>query len=237
MKVRLQKVLADAGIASRRASERIITSGRVQVNGRLVAELGTQVDPAQDRVTVDGQAIRTRRKLYLALNKPCGYVCSRHDPEQRPSVGDLLPKEWTTLYSVGRLDRDSEGLLFLTNDGQFCLRLTHPRYGVRKKYRAEVEGQLEPRQLGLLTQGIIDEGEALRASKARLVERNRMRSVVELEMTEGKKREVRRLLAGLGLRVNRLQRIQIGPVKLGELPLGKWRTLTESEIKSLLTKL
>jgi 23S rRNA pseudouridine2605 synthase len=237
LKVRLQKLLADAGIASRRASELIITSGRVKVNGQLVMQLGTQVDPEHDHVSVDGQPVRTRRKLYLALNKPRGFVCSRHDPEKRPSLGDLLPKEWTDLYSVGRLDRDSEGLIFITNDGQFCLRLTHPRFGVRKKYRVEVEGELQLQHLSQITRGLAHEGEQLRAAKARFIERNRSRSLVEIELEEGKNREVRRLFEVLGFQVSRLQRVQIGRIKLGELPLGKWRTLTESEIKSLLPAL
>src|SRR5437016_2400160 len=138
--VRLQKFLADAGVASRRNGEQLILAGRVGVNGQVVRVLGTKIDPARDRVTVDGTAVKTRRKLHLALNKPRGYICSRHDPAKRRAVGDLLPKEWNNLYPVGRLDCDSEGLIFLTNDGEFCLRLTHPRYGTRKKYLVTVEG-------------------------------------------------------------------------------------------------
>ena len=134
MPVRLQKYLADAGVASRRASEAIIVSGRVAVNGVAVTELGTKVDPAHDRVTVDGTPVKGKRKIYLALHKPAGCVCSRQDPLHRRTVGDLIPKEWHNLNSVGRLDFDSEGLIFLTNDGQFSLRLTHPRYGVRKMH-------------------------------------------------------------------------------------------------------
>src|SRR5215212_7070046 len=145
MPVRLQKFLADAGIASRRASEQIILAGRVSVNGTEVRQLGTKVQPGQDKVTVDGRPVKARRRrIYLALNKPKGFICTRHDPMKRRSIGDLLPKEWTSVYSVGRLDRDSEGLIFLTNDGDFALRLTHPRYGVRKSYRVEVEGRVEP---------------------------------------------------------------------------------------------
>ena len=131
--VRLQKFLAEAGVASRRASEEIILAGGVAINGQIVKVLGTKVDPVHDRVTVDGTRVKIKRKLYVALNKPRGYLCSRRDPANRRAVGDLLPKEWTSLYPVGRLDYDSEGLLFLTNDGEFCLRLTHPRYGVPKK--------------------------------------------------------------------------------------------------------
>ncbi len=235
--VRLQKFLADAGVASRRASEQIILAGRVEVNGESVRVLGTKIDPPRDRVTVDGQPLKAKRKLYVALNKPRGYVCSRHDPEARQTLGDLLPREWTNLYSVGRLDFDSEGLIFLTNDGQFCLNLTHPRYGVRKKYKVSIEGRVEPEMITRMLRGIEDEGERLKAEKARILTSHPSGSVVELELAEGKNREVRRFFESQGLLVRRLQRTQIGPIKLGELPVGKWRTLTEPEIKSLLPKL
>ena len=233
--VRLQKFLADAGLASRRASEQIIVAGRVEVNGQTVQVLGTKIDPARDRVTVDGAAVRLRRKLYVALNKPRGYLCSRRDPAKRRTIGDLLPKEWNNLYPVGRLDYDSEGLILLTNDGDFCLQLTHPRYGIRKKYLATVEGRVEPKILSQFTRGLVHEGERLKAEKARLLSANNSHSVVELELAEGKYREVRRLFELRGLAVSHLRRTQIGRVKLGELPVGKWRTLTEPEIKTLLS--
>jgi 23S rRNA pseudouridine2605 synthase len=238
MVVRLQKFLADAGIASRRASEQIILAGRVTVNGTEVRQLGTKVQPGEDEVAVDGRTVKAkRRRIYVALNKPRGYICTRNDPLKRRSIGDLLPKEWTTIYSVGRLDRDSEGLIFLTNDGDFALRLTHPRYGVRKTYRAEVEGRVEPALLQRFVFGIDDAGDHLKAESARLVSANNTRSVVELVLAEGKNREVRRLFAAAGLKVNRLQRVRIGKIKLGELPAGKWRTLTETEINSLLSEI
>lgn len=235
--VRLQKFLADAGVASRRASEQIILAGRVTVNGQPRRELGSKIDPTHDKILVDGTAIRARRKLYVAVHKPQGYVCTRSDPQQRRTVADLLPKEWGNLYPVGRLDFDSEGLLFVTNDGQFCLHLTHPRYGVSKRYRAIVEGRVEPGMLVLMEKGIWHEGQKLKAARARLLEANNSHSVVELELTEGKNREVRRLFESQGLVVSRLLRTQIGPIKLGELPAGKWRTLTEPEIKTLLRKI
>ena len=237
LNVRLQKFLADAGVASRRAGEQFILDGRVAVNGQVVRLLGSKVDPDHDAVTVDGQPVRTRRKLYIALHKPVGCVCSRNDERGRPVIYDLLPREWETVQSVGRLDYDSEGLIFLTNDGQFSLRLTHPRYGVRKKYLASVEGEVTPEMLRRFTQGIFDAGEKLRALTARLVSGSRAHSVVELEMGEGKNREVRRLFESQNLTVKRLQRIQIGKIKLGELRLGKWRALTAAEIKTLLSEL
>jgi 23S rRNA pseudouridine2605 synthase len=234
--VRLQKFLAEAGVASRRASEKIILEGRVSVNGATVTELGGKVDAAHDRVAVDGTIVRPKRKLYVALHKPPGYVCSRRDEFKRRTIGNLLPREWDNLTSVGRLDFESEGLIFLTNDGEFGLRLTHPRYGVRKKYVVSVTGRVEPEMLGRMTRGVTDGGETLKAEKARLLSVNNSNSVVELELAEGKNREVRRLFETQGLEVNRLVRTQIGKIKLGELPSGKWRTLTEPEIKSLLSE-
>jgi 23S rRNA pseudouridine2605 synthase len=235
MHVRLQKFLAEAGVASRRASEQIIMAGRVTVNGDVIRQLGTKVDPAQDTVAVDGQRLKGRRKVYLALNKPRGFLCTRHDPLKRQSIGDLLPKEWSNLYSVGRLDRDSEGLVFLTNDGDFALKLTHPRYGIRKTYRAEVPARVEPAILQRFVEGIQEAGEMLQAESAKLISANNTRSIVDIVLKEGKNREVRRLFASVGLEVSRLQRVRIGPIKLGELPVGKWRTLTESETKHLLS--
>ena len=235
--VRLQKFLADAGVASRRAAEQIILDGKVRVNGQFVRLLGTKIDPDRDEVILDGKIIRARKKLYIALNKPPGCVCSHNDELGRPTIYQLLPKEWQIVHSVGRLDFNSEGLIFLTNDGQFALRLTHPRYGVRKKYVATIEGEVGGEMLKRFTQGIFDGGERLKALSARLVSGSRTRSVVELELGEGKNREVRRLFESQGLVVKRLQRTQIGKIKLGELKPGRWRTLTETEIKTLLSDL
>lgn len=235
--VRLQKFLAEAGVASRRASEQLILKGDVLVNGRIARELGTKIDPARDDVIVDGRQVKPRRKIYIALHKLPGFVTTRSDPQGRPTVFNLLPKEWQHLYPVGRLDRESEGLIFLTNDGQFALRLTHPRYGVSKKYEVTVAGRVEQPQIERFRRGVMDEGEKLSVRAARILSANNSRSVLELELAEGKNREIRRLCEALGLKVERLQRRQIGPVKLGELRPGKWRTLTESEIKTLLPKL
>ena len=222
-------------MASRRAGEQMILAGRVAVNGAMVRELGAKVDATRDRVTLDSQPLRAKRKVYLALNKPRGWVCSRKDEHGRPTIYELLPKEWSHLYSVGRLDFASEGLLFLTNDGEFSLRLTHPRYEMRKKYLATVEGRVEAGMLGRFTHGLWHQGEKLKAEKARLVSAGSGQSVVELELAEGKYREVRRLFESQGLTVKRLQRLQIGKIKLGELRLGRWRALTEAEIDSLLS--
>jgi 23S rRNA pseudouridine2605 synthase len=232
--VRLQKFLAEAGVASRRASEQLILAGDVAVNGKTVEQLGTKVDPEHDRIAVQGRIVKVRRKIYVALNKPPGLLCSRKDDMDRPTIYNLLPKEWAHLHSVGRLDFKSEGLIFLTNDGEFSLRLTHPRYGVRKKYVAAIEGRFEPEMLRRFVQGVHFQGERYKAEKTRLISTSNSHSVVELDLAEGKYHEVRRLFESQGRIVQRLQRIQIGKIKLGELRPGKWRTLTEPEIKSLL---
>jgi 23S rRNA pseudouridine2605 synthase len=233
--IRLQKFLADAGVASRRAAERMILGGLVTVNGRVVTELGTKVDEQTARVTVDGAPVRVRRKIYVAINKPRGFICSKHDPENRNVVGDLLPVEWArTLHPVGRLDWDSEGLLFLTNDGELTLRLTHPRYGIHKHYRATIVGKLQPEDLRPFTAGIRHDGEMLKAERVHLISSNNSHSLVELELGEGKNREVRRMFEAIGFEVERLQRTQIGKIRLGELPVGKYRVLTDGEVKSLL---
>lgn len=232
--VRLQKFLAEAGIGSRRASEQVITAGRVTVNGEVASTLGTKIDPARDRVMVDGRPLKARRKMYIALHKPRGLVCTRAEDETRPKIGSLLPPEWGDLFTVGRLDFNTEGLIFLTNDGDFCLKLTHPRYRIARIYVARVQGRVTPETLKRFTEGVFSDGEKLQARRARLISATASASVVELELTEGKNREVRRLFESQFLTVRRLQRVQIGPIKLGQLPVGRWRALTETEIKSLL---
>jgi 23S rRNA pseudouridine2605 synthase len=233
--VRLQKFLAEAGVASRRAAEQFILEGRVTVNGAPVRLLGSKVDPAADRVSVDGKPVRAQKKLYVVLHKPKGCVCSKKDEHDRPTVYDLLPREWQIVNSVGRLDYASEGLLFLTNDGDFALRLTHPRYGVRKRYVVTVEGRVDAELLGSFTKGIYVTGEKLKAERAWLISATKSESVVELELAEGKNREVRRMFESQNMTVRRLVRTQIGKIKLAELKVGRWRTLTPAEIKTLLS--
>ena len=224
-------------MASRRAGEQIILAGRVKVNGEPVCLLGTKIDPDRDQVAVDGKLVRAKKLIYAALNKPPGCVCSRKDEFDRPTIYDLLPGEWETVQSVGRLDYNSEGLIFLTNDGQFALRLTHPRYGIRKKYLVTVEGEVTPTMLQLFKTGIFHEGERLKALAAKMISHTRAKSVVELELGEGKNREVRRLFESQAVTVKKLQRIQIGKIRLGELKPGKWRTLNAVEIKTLISDL
>ena len=235
--VRLQKFLADAGVASRRTGEQYILEGRVKVNGQVVRLLGSKVDPVHDQVLVDNKSVQAKKLVYVALNKPVGCVCSRKDELDRPTIYELLPREWETVQSVGRLDYNSEGLIFLTNDGQFALRLTHPRYGISKKYLVTVEGEVTPAMMQLFKRGIFHEGERLRALSAKIISGTRAKSVVELELGEGKNREVRRLFESQAVTVRKLQRTQIGKIRLGELKPGKWRTLNAVEIKTLISDL
>jgi 23S rRNA pseudouridine2605 synthase len=235
--MRLQKYLASAGVASRRAAEELIVSGRVSVNGQVCTVLGTKIDPDKDEVAVDGLEVKPKKKVYVALHKPPGYICTRKDPESRKTIHELLPPEWSNLYTVGRLDRASEGLIFLTNDGDFCLKLTHPRYGVVKTYIVTVAGRIEKTHLEKICKGVYHSGERLRAIKAVLISANNTNSIVEVELNEGKNREVRRIFEAIGFKVKRLVRTKIGQIKLGELPPGKWRKLTETEIKTLLNEI
>ncbi|HOW64280.1 MAG TPA: pseudouridine synthase [Candidatus Paceibacterota bacterium] len=237
MQVRLQKFMAEAGVASRRACEDLIREGRVSVNGQVISVLGTKIDAARDQVCLDGERLRSKRKLYLAVHKPRGVVCTRSDPQKRRIISDLLPREWSDLTTIGRLDRESEGLILMTNDGEFHLRVAHPRYGVTKTYRVTVRGRVHPAQIKQLERGIHCGPDLLKIKRGRLLQSSLDHSLIELELTEGKNREIRRLLEALDLEVDRLQRIRIGPVRLGELPTGRWRTLTEPETKSLLAGL
>ena len=229
---RLQKVMAAAGIASRRASEVLISAGRVTVNGR-VASLGDRADPEVDVVEVDGERVVVDTTLhYLMLNKPRGVVSTTHDPEGRPTVMDLVNLE-ERLYPVGRLDQDTEGLLLLTNDGELANRLLHPSYEVERTYLALVPGPVRRETLRRLTEGVeLDDGIA-RPRRVGIAEEHRGKALLEIVMTEGRKREVRRMLAEVGAPVERLARVAFGGVELGDLRQGKWRFLDRPEIARL----
>lgn len=232
--VRLQKYLAEAGVASRRASETLILEGRVTVDGHVVRLLGSKVVPGRSDVRVDGAPVRPKRRLYLAMHKPPGYVCSRREQGSHPVIMELLPEEWQGVYPVGRLDRASEGLLLLTNDGEFALRIAHPRHGVRKTYLAILNGRVTEEMGAALVRGIREQGELLQAEAVEMLTANNRRSRVRLVLREGKNREIRRMFQVLGLRVERLVREQIGPLRLGELPVGRWRFLNSQEVSALL---
>jgi len=229
---RLQKVLAAAGIASRRASEDLITAGRVTVNGE-VATIGDRVDADVDVVEVDGERVIVDTTLrYLMLNKPQGVVSTTRDPEGRPTVTDLVNLD-ERLYPVGRLDQDTEGLLLLTNDGDLAHKLLHPSFGVERTYLALVPGPVRREPLRRLSEGVeLDDGVA-RPKRVRVAEEHRGKALLEVVMTEGRKREVRRMLAEVGMPVERLARVAFGGVQLGDLRQGKWRFLNRPEIARL----
>lgn len=230
---RLQKVLAAAGLGSRRACEELIEAGRVTVNGRR-ARLGLRIDPEQDVVVVDGARIPTASGLtYLALHKPRGVLSAMSDDRGRACVGDLVADVSAPLHHVGRLDAESEGLLLLTNDGDLSHRLTHPSFGVTKTYLAEVEGTAGRGLERALKAGVTLEDGPVKADSARVLEAVGGRSVVELSLHEGRKHVVRRMLAELGFPVTRLIRTAVGPIRLGDLKAGKRRYLQPQEIQSL----
>lgn len=229
---RLQKVLARAGLASRRAVEDWIRAGRITVNGR-VARLGERVDPDKDEVQVDGSPVPLREDLvYYLLNKPAGVVSTADDPQGRPTVVDLVTPE-ARVWPVGRLDIDSEGAVILTNDGDLTLRLTHPRYEVPKKYVAEVEGAVSVGTARKLRRGIeLDDGPTAPAD-ARVLERGDAFSLVEVTISEGRNRQVRRMMDSVGHPVRRLVRVAIGTIEIGRLRPGTYRRLGPAEIRRL----
>jgi len=230
---RLQKVLARAGLGSRRACEDLILQGRVAVNGVVVRTLGTRVDPFQAKVTVDGEPIARETAVYYAVHKPRGYVSTNSDPAGRPRVVDLLADAPERVYSVGRLDEDSTGLMILTNDGELANRLAHPRFGVEKIYRALIAGSPGDELTTKLTEGVWLSDGKVRAKRARIVGRQGEATMLELVLAEGKKREIRRMLAKLGHKVMSLCRIAVGPITLKGLPVGESRRLTRQEVDLL----
>ncbi|MBI3977971.1 MAG: rRNA pseudouridine synthase [Chloroflexi bacterium] len=243
---RLQKVLARAGVASRRASEELIRQGRVTVNGRVVREMGTMVDPAVDAIAVDGRLVAATSRLpTFALHKPPGVVTTVSDPQGRPTVLDVFRRERPDLggerfYPVGRLDRDTEGLLLLTNDGDLALHLTHPRYALDKEYAVQVADVPAPADLQRLRQGVAIDGRptaparvGVAAPPAHLGLPEPGTTWLRIVIHEGRKRQIRRMLEAIGHPVARLIRLRIGPIRLGRLPPGRLRPLTELELAEL----
>ncbi len=234
--IRLQKLLASAGVGSRRVCERLITEGRVEVDGQLVTELGVRIDPSRS-VHVDGVRVQLdESRVYLAFNKPLGVVTSMSDDLGRADIGDFLEARKERLFHVGRLDADTEGLLLLTNDGDLAHRLQHPRYGVAKTYLAEVPGPI-PRDLGRrLREGVaLDDGPAA-VDSFKIVDSRPGKALVELVLHEGRKHIVRRLLAEVGHPVISLVRTQVGPIRLGDTKPGKWRVLSRAEVGALYSQ-
>lgn len=227
---RLQKILSQAGIASRRASEQLMREGRVTVNGATIRELGTKADPSRDDIRVDGRRVKAaERKRYLLLNKPRGYVTTRSDPQRRPTVIDLLGAVREYVYPVGRLDFDSEGLLLLTNDGDLAARLTHPRHGVPRVYEADVLGEPDRHDLDRLAKGVTIDGRRTGAAEVKALGPSRLLVTIR----EGRNRQVRKMCEAIGHPVAQLRRVAIGPIRDARLKVGQWRDLTDEEVRRL----
>lgn len=231
---RLQKILAQAGIASRRRSEELLRAGRVSVNGQVVSAMGTQADPERDRIEVDGQRVVLEvEPVYFLLRKPRGYLSTCYDPQGRKTVLELVPYI-PGLHPVGRLDRDTTGLLILSNDGSFTQALTHPRHGISKTYVAQVRGRPTPTALQTLRSGVRLEGGLTLPARVELLEKRADASVLALTIREGRNRQVRRMLEAVGHPVIRLERVSIGNLGAGDLAEGQYRPLTSDEVRNLL---
>jgi 23S rRNA pseudouridine2605 synthase len=230
---RLNKYLAHSGVGSRRFCDTLIAAGRVKVDGIRVTDLGLKIDPAAHQVSVDDHPVRAEKPVYWVVNKPVGYLCTNDDPGGRPRAVDLLPHVEQRVYTVGRLDEASEGLLLMTNDGDLAMPLMHPRYGVPKTYYVLVAGKPTPEDLQKLLDGVwLSEGKV----KARSVKRMKPQgnsTWLRVVLTEGKNREIRRMLAKLGHKVMKLRRVAIGPIQLDKLPRGKARRVNEAELTEL----
>lgn len=234
MKQRLQKIIAQAGVASRRACEDLIRQGRVCVNGTPVTRLGSCADPGTDRITVDGQRVHTEKRLYVMLNKPAGYLCTSDDRLGRPTVHGLVSPITQRLFTVGRLDMDAEGLLLLTNDGTFAHRAAHPAGKVGKTYEVLIDGRLAEKARRALECGIVLDGR--RTLPARGIRERRVKNGAEVTLTirEGKNRQVKRMFLAVGSPVKRLRRVAFGCLRLGALPVGKYRFLVQGELDKIL---
>ena len=235
-KVRLQKYLSECGVASRRKAEDLIMAGRVKVNGKP-ASIGDKIDPNRDTVVVAGKKIKkTKKNTYIMLHKPRGFITTLSDEMGRKCVAQLVEDVGTRVYPVGRLDRDSEGLLLLTDDGEFANALTHPTHHVPKTYRVTVRPTITEEQITALTTGIEIDGRMTMPSEVRVIEKKEGRVVLEIIIYEGRNRQIRKMCDSLGLEVARLKRTQIGSVKLGMLQTGEWRDLTPDEVEKLLNQ-
>ena len=230
---RLQKVLAHAGVASRRKSEELILQGRVTVNGQVVTKLGTRVDPLRDEIRVDGQRVQAAaRHTYLILNKPKGILSTMRDERGRPALGDLVAVS-ERLYPVGRLDVQSEGLILLTDDGELANVLTHPRYQHEKEYEVLVNGFPSDKTLAAWRRGVMLEGSPTAPARVEVLRKGKQGTWLRVSMREGRKRQIRRVAALLGHPVRELKRVRLGPLRLGSLGRGQWRHLTPKEIEAL----
>ncbi len=236
--VRLQKFLADAGLASRRGAEDMIASGQVSVNGKVVTMAGTKVDPAHDSVKVKGKLVKVRAssKIYLLFNKPAGVVTSVGDYNDRETIMDVAPRKFGRLFPVGRLDLASEGLIILTNDGDMAQRISHPRNGVIKTYEVKVRGNIGDETLARIRRGVLSRGERLAPLGVRAMRGLDGGGWLEFKLIEGKNREIRRICEAVDLRVSKLRRVAIGRLRIGIMEPGEWRLATRAEMEMALRK-
>lgn len=235
MKIRLQKIIADAGIASRREAEKLILEGCVSVNGKIITELGFKADPVEDYIKVNGKLIKRNEKIiYIAFNKPKQVMCTTSDPEGRETIYDIIKKKIKErVWPVGRLDYHSEGLIILTNDGELTLRLTHPKYKVEKVYEVKVKDIPSEDKIDKLRKGVyLEDGKTL-PCEINFIKKTRENSWYSVVLREGKKQQIRRMFMRIGHPVMKLKRVAIGPLKLGKLPIGDYRYLTEKEVREL----
>lgn len=231
--IRLQRFLAQCGLGSRRDCEELITAGRIEVDGKTVTELGTTVDPSRQGVSMDGERLKVERKKYFMLNKPSGYLCTSEDPQGRRVVLDLFPQDGPRLFTIGRLDENTTGLILVTNDGDLAQRLAHPRYRIFRLYRAQVAGQPTREIFEQLQQGLYFTEGKFRVYSVKPVKKQKDSTWVEITMTEGQNREIRRLFARVGHKVMKLERIGYGPLRLGRLAQGEFRDLSRDELADL----
>lgn len=235
--MRLNKFMSLAGVSSRREADRLIEQGRVKVNGKIVQILGSKVDENKDRIEVDGKIVKgSQKKVYVLLNKPPKFLVTLKDPLQRPTIKDFFPKRTTRLFPVGRLDFDSEGLLLMTNDGELANRLIHPRYEIKKIYLVKIKGHPEKVHISRLEKGIPIDGKKTAPAKISLVSSSPKRALYQVELHEGRKREIRRMFEAIGFHVLFLQRVKFAGLTLDGLKLGDWRYLTDTEVGILYKK-
>ncbi len=231
--MRLQRYLAAAGLGSRRHCEEYILAGRVTVDGEVVTQLGTQVDAALQEIAFDGESLRSQRHRYYLLNKPVGYLCTNRDPQRRQRVLDLFPASGPRLFTVGRLDEGSEGLLLVTNDGELANQLAHPRFRIDRIYQVQVAGHPDRDLLQQLEQGMYFTDGRFKAESVRPLKKQGKSTFLEIRLREGKNREVRRMLARIGHKVMKLQRVGFGPIRLGRVKTGEYRELRPEEVRAL----
>lgn len=235
-KLRLNKFLSGSGVASRRKCDEIIASGKVTVNGKVVTEIGSQINEKKDKVMVEGKAVCLPSSfVYIKLNKPKGYACTASDEKGRKTIYDLVDCE-ERLFSIGRLDYNTEGLIILTNDGDFANKVSHPRYDVEKEYRVTIEGKIKESELAVLRKGVVVDGQKMPPAKVKLLSQDENISKISVVINEGQNRQVRRMFEAIGREIKLLKRVRIGSVRLGGLSRGQWRDLTEDELNLLVGK-